>query len=65
MTVASNRRRASSANPHLFESLGGEGGILTPSYRLSQHVLSNMRENRLNTGDFYGLAVCNSFNRSA
>jgi hypothetical protein len=26
---------------------------------------SNMRENRMNIGDFYGLACCNSFNCSA
>jgi hypothetical protein len=48
-----------------YRANGGEGGILTPSYRLSQHVFSNMRENRINTDDFYGLAFCNSFNCSA
>ena len=44
---------------------GGEGGILTQLLLPSYHVFSNLHENRINTGDFHGLAFCNSFNCSA
>lgn len=44
---------------------GGEGGILTQPLLLSYHLFSNMHKNRMNTGDSYGLALCNSFNCSA
>jgi hypothetical protein len=39
---------------------GGEGGILTLALLLSYHLFSNLHENRMNIGDFYGLAFCNS-----
>ncbi len=42
--------------------LGEIGGILTLAYSLSYHVFSNLHENRMNIGDFYGLAYCNHFN---
>ncbi len=35
------------------------GGILTLAYWLSYHVFSNMRENRMNIGDFHDLACFN------
>ncbi len=41
---------------------GGEGGILTQPLLLSYHLFSNMRENRMDTGDFYDFACFNSFN---
>ena len=44
------------------EKYGGEGGILTLTYRLSQRVFGNMREDRIRTGAFYDLVFCNSFN---
>jgi len=40
----------------------GEGGTLTPPLLLSCHVFSNFHENRIDIGDFYGLAFRNSFN---
>lgn len=42
--------------------VGFEGGILTQSLLPSYHLFSNIRETRMNTGDFYDLAFCNSFN---
>ena len=44
---------------------GGEGGILTQPLLVSYHVFNNMHENRMNIGDFHGLACFNSFNCSA
>jgi hypothetical protein len=44
---------------------GGEGGILNQALELSCHVFSNMRENRMDIGDFHGLASCNCFYPSA
>jgi len=44
---------------------GREGGILTQPLLASYHVFSNLHENRMNTGDFYGLLCCNCFNCSA
>ena len=44
---------------------GGEGGILTLSRWASYHVFSNLHENPMNIGDFYGLSFFNSFNCSA
>jgi hypothetical protein len=44
---------------------GGEGGILTQLLLLSYHLLSNMHEHRMDTGDFYDFASCNSFHCSA
>src|SRR5713101_9250552 len=44
---------------------GGEGGILNQALELSCHVFSNMCENRMDIGDFHGLACCNCFYPSA
>jgi len=41
------------------------GGILTQTLSASYHVFSNMHENRINIGDFYDFAFCNSLNLSA
>jgi hypothetical protein len=32
---------------------GGERGILNQAFELCSHVLSNMRENRMDIGDFH------------
>jgi len=40
-------------------------GILTQSLSASYHLFSNLQENRMNIGDFYGLVCFNSFNSSA
>jgi len=42
-----------------------EIGILAQSLLPSYHLFSNLRENRMNTGDFYDLSFFNSFNPSA
>ena len=41
---------------------GGEGGILTQTLLPSYHLFNNLRDIRMNIGDFYDLAFCNSFN---
>jgi len=46
-------------------ALGESGGILTQSLLPSYHVFSNLRDTRMNIGDFYGLSNFNSFNPSA
>jgi hypothetical protein len=49
----------------VFTGDGGEGGILTQPLLLSYHLFSNMHENRMDTGDFYGPFSFYSFNPSA
>lgn len=48
-----------------MEPGGGEGGILNQPFELSRHVFSNMREHRMDIGDFYDLACCNCFYSAA
>jgi hypothetical protein len=55
---------ASDELSRLGQRCGEEGGILTPAYSLSHDVFSSVPENRMDAGDFYGLAFCNSFNCS-
>jgi len=40
--------------------LGESGGILTQPLLLFYHVFSNLHDNRMNIGDFYGPAFCKS-----
>ena len=43
--------------------VGENGGILTPALSVSYHLSTNLRENRINTGDFYGLFCFHCFGR--
>jgi len=58
VTITTNSREGKS----MTYGCGGEGGILTQPLLLSYHVFSNMHQTSMNIGDFYGLALFNSFN---